>query len=494
MKVSRQLSETEGVIQAIVSMATPMNKELLANMGMLTDEAKEAGSNDLVIAVQTSSAETCNLAAGKILELMRRKAAPAYSGERQYTNVSSAVRDDPLMQMAIISTAGQFVARETMQALKAGINVMIFSDNVPLEEEIKLKQYAHKKNLLIMGPDCGTAIIGGVGLCFANKLKRGNIGLAAASGTGLQEVTSLIDRFGGGISQAIGVGGRDLSADVGGIMMMDALKLLSEDINTEIVVIISKPPHPKVRELILSYGRNIDKKVIVCFIGDSGEQDSGLVFASSLEDAAVKAVKYAKGMEPGQYEIDHAAIHEYSAKLSSGQKYIRALYCGGTLAAEAEYIMRGALREVYSNISKKEEYRLKDPMHSDKHSIIDLGDDLFTVGRPHPMIDPTVRLGRLQKEAEDPSVAVLLMDFELGYGSHPDPVGSTLNAIHMAQETTRTQGRNIIIIGYILGTEGDEQNLTRQTQMLRDSGVIVASSNLQAVRTAVGIVEGRQSK
>src|SRR5690606_14776291 len=124
---------------------------------------------------------------------------------------------------------GVYAAFEAFRALENNLNVMMFSDNVTVEDEIKLKDLAVKKDLLMMGPDCGTAIINGVGLCFANKIKRGPIGLVAASGTGLQEVTVLIDQFGGGISQAIGVGGRDLSKDVMGRMTLHAINALNAD-------------------------------------------------------------------------------------------------------------------------------------------------------------------------------------------------------------------------------------------------------------------------
>ncbi len=494
MMLSKKLLALEGVQQAIVSMATPMNKELLAGVGMLTPQAEEAGGNDLLVAIQAADDALCESAVQQAFALLQRKAdVGAKSAATQYKTIGAAARANPQTQMAVISTAGQFAAHEAMEALKAGLHVMLFSDNVSLEEEIRLKQYAHEKGLLIMGPDCGTAIIGGVGLCFANVVGRGDIGLVAAAGTGLQEVSTLIDRLGGGISQAIGVGGRDLSADVGGLMMLDGLKLLGEDEKTNVIVIISKPPYPEVRSRILACAQEIPKKVVVCFVGDHDENHDNILFASSLAHAAELAVKSATGTAVNTGErMDEEALKAAALALAPTQKYIRALYCGGTLAAEAEHIMRNWLNApVYSNISKKPEYRLKDAMHSEKHAIVDLGDDIFTAGRAHPMIDPTVRLGRLVKEAEDEETAVLLLDFELGYGSHEDPVGATADAIRKAQEIAKAAGRRLALIGYVLGTRGDPQNWAGQVQKLQELGVMVAESNWQAVNMAVAVAAGR---
>src|SRR5580704_9603583 len=94
---------------------------------------------------------------------------------------------------------------------------MIFSDNVPIAEEASLKHEARERGLMVMGPDCGTAIIGGVPLAFANAVPRGDIGIIGASGTGIQEVSTLIARAGRGVRHAIGTGGRDMHAEVGGL-------------------------------------------------------------------------------------------------------------------------------------------------------------------------------------------------------------------------------------------------------------------------------------
>ena len=489
MLLSKELLNVQGVDNAMAAMATPMNKELLANAGMSSHEVEEAKQTDLIIAVSASSDAICEDAYKNAMELTKSKAET--KGKTEYKLISQVVENEPDTQLAIISIAGQFASLEAMQALKSGLHVMIFSDNVTIEEELKLKQYAHEKGLLVMGPDCGTAIIGGIGLCFANAVARGNIGLVAASGTGLQEVVTLIDRFGGGVSQAIGVGGRDISLEIGGIMMMDALQMLEEDEQTDVIVIVSKPPHPEVKDKITKRVKSFSKKSIVCFIAHLEADDEKILYAKSLEDAARLAVKHANETTVDEYKIEDSVISAAVSKLSDEQQYIRGLFCGGTLASEADYIMNQSLTDVYSNLTKKPKYKIEKPLKSEKHTIIDLGDDYFTGGRAHPMIDPTLRLDRIKQEASDRETAVLLLDFELGVGSHADPVGATIEAIRSAKSIAKSGGRELIIVAYVLGTEGDFQGLSSQIKMLEDEGVIVSPSNLLAVNTAVEIVKRR---
>lgn len=501
MSLSGKLAALPGVADAVVSMATDMNKDLLRRIGIYTDTVDAAGANDLIIAVRAEAEAICAEAVQLAEESLAKKSnARKSGGEMHPASVASAVKLMPEANLAIISVPGQYAAREAMQALKHDLNVMMFSDNVSVEEEIALKQYAHQQELLMMGPDCGTAIINNVGLCFANVVRQGNIGIVGASGTGTQEVTVLIDRLGGGVSQVIGTGGRDLSEAVGGITMLDGLAALARHEATKVIVLISKPPAQSVANKIFEQVKGISKPVVICFInGDAAQvEKAGAYFGKNLEVAARMAVALSNGEKPtaccGDGEILSELAANRTAKLASTQKYIRGLFCGGTLCDEAMHIAKASGLKTYSNIAKKADDKLEDPHTSKAHTFIDLGDDVFTQGKPHPMIEPSLRLERLLKEAADPETAVILMDFELGYGSHPDAVGITMPAIMEAKRTAQEAGRHLEIIGYVCGTEQDPQGLTRQEQKLAAAGVTVAKSNAKAARLAGLIVAGREDK
>lgn len=491
MTLSNRLQKLDGVKNAMVAMATPINMELLERIGLVDDAVRQATPNDLLVVVE---AETEDAAAAAVREgkesLFNRKKTAGGKREIAAATIREAVANDPGLNLAVISVAGRFAAREVRQALNSNLHVMLFSDNVSVEEELACKKLAHEKGLLLMGPDCGTAIINNAGLCFANQVSRGDIGLAAASGTGLQEVTALIDRLGGGITQAIGTGGRDLSEAIGGITMLDAIRALKDDEATRVIVLISKPPAEAVSEKVLHAARASGKPVVVCFIGGKGGVEDGLEFADSLEDAAVRAVRLAGGAPAGAFfAMPEEKVAAEARLLVPPQKYIRGMFCGGTLAAETEKVVGESFSGVYSNFSKKPERLLPDPLKSVGHSIVDLGDDQFTQGRPHPMIDPTIRAERLLQEAADPETAVLLLDFEIGYGSHPDPVGVTIDAIRQAKKTAADQGRHLAVVAYVLGTRGDYQGLAEQEDMLAKEGVVVCPSNLRAAMAAVELVK-----
>lgn len=501
MSLSGKLAALPGVVDAVVSMATDMNKDLLRRIDLYTDSVEAAGANDLIIAIRAEGETSCTAAARFAEESLAKKSSVKKSGgEVRPASVASAVKLMPKANLAIISVPGQYAAREAMQALKYGLNVMMFSDNVSVEEELALKQYAHAQGLLMMGPDCGTAIINNVGLCFANVVRQGNIGVVGASGTGTQEVTVLIDRLGGGVSQVIGTGGRDLSEAIGGITMLDGLAALARNEATEVIVLISKPPAESVASKILEQVKEIAKPVVICFIsGDAAQvEKAGAYFGKNLEVTAQMAVALAKGEKPADYCSNAGALVELAAgraaKLAPEQKYIRGLFCGGTLCEEAMHIAKGSGLQTYSNIAKKADDKLTDPYTSKAHTFIDLGDDVFTQGKPHPMIEPSLRLERLLKEAADPETAVILMDFVLGYGSHPDAVGITLPAIIEAKRTAQEAGRHLEIIGYVCGTEQDPQGLAVQEKQLALAGVAVANSNARAARLAALIVAGREEK
>ena len=280
MSLSNRASDIEGVDQAMIAMGTDMNKEVLKNIGLSTPEIEGANSSDLMIIVKAATEELCENAFIQVEELFIKKAKPKEAGEVKYSTIPSAAKNIPEANLAVISVSGAYAAREARKALENDLHVMLFSDNISLEDEIELKKLAHEKGLLVMGPDCGTAIISNVALCFANAVRKGNIGIVGASGTGSQEVTVLIHNLGGGITQLVGTGGRDLSEEVGGIMMLDGIRALEADPSTEVIVLISKPPHPTVEKKVLAEIKNCTKPVVVCFMG--GKEDAVMKQADIL--------------------------------------------------------------------------------------------------------------------------------------------------------------------------------------------------------------------
>ena len=467
-------------------MGTDMNLDLIRSIGFSPALIEGATPNDCLVGVQGDSVHESDLE-GLVHRLKSANDTVVTSGK--------AVLDYPTLtaanqafkgNVALISVPGAYAAYEAHQALNENLHVMLFSDNVSVEDEIILKDKAIEKGLLLMGPDCGTAILNGVGLAFANHVRRGNIGLVAASGTGLQEVTTLIDRFGGGISQAIGTGGRDLSEAVGGRMMMHAIRMLAEDPMTDVITLISKPPAESVNEKIMALLKTIvHKKVVIGFIDGKKPEESSFLHASTLAETAYLSLK-AAGLQPPLFETMTKAQERTVRAYKTQGQWIRGLYCGGTLCSEAISLARKSLPDCYSNVSKKKEEHLDDVFHSKGHCFVDLGDDVFTNGRPHPMIEPTIRLERLLQEAKDPEVGVLLLDFELGYGSHRDPVGTHAEIL----KQFKGKRPDVPIIAYVCGTALDFQNLQQQEEKLKELGVLLASSHAQAVRYAIASLKG----
>ncbi|MEJ2763597.1 acyl-CoA synthetase FdrA [Photobacterium sp. MCCC 1A19761] len=496
MALSTKVNEMPGVEQAFVAMATDMNKGVLDNVGLLLPEVKSANSGDLFIVVKAESDEMCEHTLAEVEVLLKGgdKAAVGLGGsqEPKYTTLKSALKQQPDANLAIISVPGEFAKREAMTALNNDLHVLMFSDNVSVEDEVALKTLAHEKGLLMMGPDCGTAIINQVGLCFANKVRAGNIGIVGASGTGSQEVAARIHDFGGGITQLLGTGGRDLSEAVGGIMMLDGLRALEADPSTEVVLIVSKPAAKSVEVKVLEQVKRMSKPVVVCLLGgeEAPVRDAGAHFAKTTKEAALQAVLLAGVNEDSinKRALNLPLIEEIKAKLTPEQKYIRGLFCGGTLCEEAMMLARACYADVYSNIAKQPEHRLADINVSQAHTFIDFGDDDFTNGRPHPMIDPSSRIERLLQEAEDPEVGVIVMDFVIGYGSHEDPVGVTLPAIIEAKEKAAARGQHLEILGYVLGTDLDTPDMNEQVEKLAQAGVTISSSSQNTGLLARGFV------
>lgn len=485
MSLTTKANQIEGVDQAIIAMATEMNKEVIRNVGLLTQEVEDAKSSDLVIIVKAASDELCENSFVSINELFtKKKDSSKGKSEAKYSTITSAANAIPEANLAVIAVNGAYAPREARKALENDLHVMLFSDNVSIEDEIQLKKLAVEKGLLMMGPDCGTAIIGNVALCFANAVRKGSIGIVGASGTGSQEVTVRVHEFGGGISQLIGTGGRDLSEQVGGMMMLQGIKALEEDDETKVIVLVSKPPAPSVEEKVLAQIKQCTKPVVVWFVGGDEEKviQAGAHFAKMSKEAAIKAVVLAGADESklNKRALNLPLIEEVRAKLKPEQKYIRGLFSGGTLCDEAMHIAMEKFENVYSNIQRDPEYRLEDVKVSQGHTFIDFGDDQFTQGKPHPMIDPSTRIERFIQEAKDPSVGVIVMDFVLGFGAHEDPVGAMLPAIIEAKQAAEDEGRHLEIVGYILGTELDSQNIEGQINKLLAAGCTHASSSQNA--------------
>lgn len=498
MRLSEVLSGLAHVKQATIAMGTDANKRVLAEVGLLTAELERAGANDLMIVVDAESEMAAGDAIIEAERLLteRDSSSPTSAAAAPPKTIEQARGKLAAANMALISVPGEYAALEAAKALQAGMHVFLFSDNVTIEEELALKRLAVARGLLMMGPGCGTAVINGVALAFANVLKRGPVGIVGASGTGLQELTSLIDRGGVGISQAIGVGGRDLSAAIGGIMMRQGIAMLASDPATELIVLISKPPAAAVADTILEAARGSGKPVVVNFLGgDRTGSADGVRFTTTIEETAEAVIaRFGEGT-PGSYRQDPAEFHwridGERQRLKAGQRYVRGLFSGGSLCDEAMGILSGALGGIYSNIPLSPELALEDGWYSRGHSCIDMGEEEFTRGRPHPMIDPRLRQERLVKEAGDPEVAVILLDVVIGYGAHDDPAGVLGETIQRAKARAVASGRYLSVVAHVCGTAQDPQGLERQERKLRDAGALVLPTNAQAARAAAAIVGAR---
>lgn len=498
MLISSEVSNMDGVQNAAAMMGTDQNKDLMYASGLIDDkDLEKITSNHMVIGVLAESEEIIDTVVEKIMtSLEQKKSSAAGSGLIKTRTANSAVEKLGNANMAIISVPGRFAKAEAMRAMNLGLNVLLFSDNVSLEEEIELKKVATEKQLLMMGPDCGSAIINDVSLGFTNKVAKGDVGIVAAAGTGLQEATVVVDRNGAGISQAIGTGGRDLKKEVGGMMMLMGIDALIEDDNTKVILIVSKPADKEVMQKMVDKLMTTDKPKVMCILGGEGETDAenGLYFTTTLEDASVIAAQLSKGQEiktsylgMEKREVEKLVAEEVS-KLADNQKYLRGLYSGGTLTYESMLGVKEIIGETFSNISSKPELMLENIHESKEHTIVDMGDDEFTNGRPHPMIDTRLRVERIAKEANDADTAVILLDCVIGFGSNPDPAGDLAGAIKKVREAHAKEGRYVSFVASICGTDKDPQNRLKQEEKLRDAGVIVMESNIQAARVAALIV------
>lgn len=482
MLLTNHLEEMPGVNSISVMMGTPANKDIFKTGGLYTDELEKATPNDMVIVADLDNADLIDeiMAASKAyLEEQGKKNKGGASEERVKT-WDKALELGEDASVAIFSIPGTHAALEIEKALDNEKHVFCFSDNVSLEDEVRLKQMAHEKGLLLMGPDCGTGIINGVPIAFTNSIRKGKIGVIGASGTGIQEVTTIIHKLGGGVTHAIGTGGRDLKEDVDGITFKDSIALLEQDPDVEVIVALSKPPAQRVREDILSLLRASKKPVVTIFLGEKpANHEKGLYHAHTLEETAQIAVGLLHGQEPTD-KVEKIEVPNITLK--PGQENIKGFYSGGTLAYEAGMLIQEALGT--DSLDGKDGYIL----HEAGHEVMDLGDDMYTQGKPHPMIDPSKRKEMLEKAGQDPETAVVLLDIVLGYGSHDDMASALAPTIKKVKADALADGRELAVIATIVGTDEDPQDMNAQRQILEDAGVIVRESNAQAVKTALALI------
>jgi FdrA protein len=491
MLAQREGRRMPGVEECGVVMATEANAALLRAAGLDFASLSAAGPDDLVVVARAATEGQAEAAVARAIEALTQRRTEGI-GEDAYRpkTVVAAARRLAGANLAVVSVPGRFARSVAVEALDAGLHVLLFSDNVPIEHEIELKARSRERGLLLMGPDCGTAIIGGAALGFANRVRAGRIGLVGASGTGLQEVTSLIHRFGGGITHAIGTGGRDLSSAVGGTTTLQGLRALALDPATAVIVLISKPPSPDVAGRLLAAAAGCGKPVVVNFVGAAVAEAGPVHSASTLEEAARRAVRLAYGTAPDAGPLRALPAQE-AGRLAAGQRYIRGLYSGGTLCYEALVLLRPTVGRVWSNTPLHPAEALDPVTRSREHTIIDLGGDEFTQGRLHPMLDPTLRLQRLQHEAADPETAVVLLDVVLGYAAHPDPAGALVPVIRQARDQAQAAGRHLCVVGSVCGTDDDPQPAAAQREALYEAGVLLEDSNARAARLAGLIAEAR---
>lgn len=494
MQLQAALAERPGILDAGAVMATRENLALLKAGELLPAEAEEAGPEDLLVVVRGETRAAAVEALGRLDDLLVR-GSRAGEGYRP-RSFAAAARLLPGARWVLVSVPGRFAAGVAREALHSSRHVFLYSDNVTLAEEVALKEEARRRGLLVMGPDCGTALVNGIGFGFSNRVRRGRIGLVAASGTGLQAVSCRIHQLGAGVSHAIGTGGRDLSAAVGGISALQGLDLLARDPGTDVIVLISKPPEPAVAERLLDAAGRIGKPVVVRFLGDdtagpagvSGEPSGGLSPKLHFADGLGAAATLAVGLEgeSGNHRADprppgagprdgggpraeggdggRSPSEPGQIETPSRRRFLRGLFAGGTLALEALPTLRDRLGRLETNLGAAATIPVRDPGRSRGHTILDLGGDEFTRGRLHPMIDQSLRLKRIRQEARDPETGIILLDVILGDGAHPDPASELAPAVAAAHQ----KGVRVVVV--MVGTEEDPQGLEEQSRCLEEAG------------------------
>ncbi len=491
MTVSSRVAKEPGIEDAAAVMGTDANRQALAAMGFDSAQLADAGPNDLLVVLRGQDKAVRRIAADLAPWLVRKEDSV---GAVSVPTWAAAHARLPGANLAVVSVPGAYAAREADAALDGGLNVFLFSDHVTIEEELALKRKASARGLLVMGPDCGTAIVAGIGIGFANVVRRGPIGVIASSGTGLQEVTCLVHRAGSGISHALGTGSRDLSDAIAGLSTLAALRALEADPDTRVIAIVSKPPGAKaLRELVEAADR-CAKPTLLCLLGlreGDAPRPARARIARTLDAAAALAVQEATGKaataSPSSERV-HALLGTEIARLGAEQRHIRGLFAGGTFCYQAQQILRDAGVTVYSNSPISGMRALADPHVSREHSLVDMGADEFTLGKPHPMIDASQRVARIAAESQDPSVAALLLDVVLGHNAAVDPAGDVAPALRSAKQAAEERGGHLIVLASVCGTDEDPQNLARQEATLAEAGALVFESSSAAAEAARHVV------
>lgn len=519
MQVAHQLAGQPGIHDAFAVMGTDANLKVLAELGYgagaLAAELAAAGPNDLVFALEGDGAAVQAVAADPDKWLSRSPQGGAPAGtteEREPRSLEESLALRPDASVAVISVPGQYAAREARAAIGRGLSVFLFSSNVPVEDELALKRQAREKGLIVMGPDCGTTYLGGAGIGFANAVRRGPIGIVGSTGTGMQEFASLVHQAGSGISHGIGTGSRDLSDVIGGISTMTAIDALEGDPGTKVIVLLSKPSGAETTEQVMRRLAACGKPAVACVLGARGAAARGATaaapapggrvrFASTIDEAAVEALEAVGVKPPASLRWDAAPMRTAAAAevahMSPLQRYVRGVFAGGTFCYQTQAILSEAGLHLYSNSPLSGMRELDDPRVSREHSMVDMGAEIFVEGRPHPMIDATLRRGRVAAEGRDPGMALLLLDFILGAISSSNPVGDLIDAITEAKSGARGRGGHLSVVASVCGTSDDAQGLEAQSRMLRDAGVLVFPSNAQAAlfsREVALLLAGRKEK
>lgn len=483
MLLTNELSAIEGVKKVSIMMATPANKDIFKQSGLDTEELMGATANDMVVVADIDDDSLLDTIMEEVDAFLKKQSA-AGGGSKETESVRSwdnALRKIPDANLAVISIPGAYAALEADRALDEGMNVFMFSDNVSIEDEKALKEKAHSKGLAVMGPDCGTGIIQGVPIAFTNNVTPGSIGIIGASGTGIQELTTIIDRLGEGVTNAIGIGGRDLNAAIGGITMLDMIDAMEEDKSVKALIIVSKPPAKEVRNKISDRLSNFSKPVVTLFVGEKPEyHEENFYHAYTLDEAARLAVGLVRGREIPESEVSVDKSSFFDAKEG---KTIKAYYSGGTLANEAAMLIKDALG-FKAPPEDIEGYMLQ----LDGNVVVDLGDDAYTQGKPHPMIDPAKRIECMREAVDDESTGAVLLDIMLGYGSHEDMAGALIPVIKELREKAEAAGRKVFFIATVCGTRRDYQGYDDAVNKLKEAGVIVCENNKLACHTAIRAV------
>ncbi len=487
------LMDCDGIESAYVGMATASNKRSMQELGLINEEIQNAGEDDQVLAVRAVSRKAFEAAIAKSEENSRTSTSEKIA----YSTVEAAVKANPRANICTISVPGEHAFEVAKQALELGLHCIVFSAHVPPEQERQMKELAQEKGLLCMGPDCGVCNINGAAFVLASINNRGPVGICGASGCGIQHVAAFLHEAGSGVSQAIGTGGSDLKEPIGGISMLMGIDALENDPDTEYIVLISRKPADNVLQKLLARIKQCHKQVVACFMGADRDlvEASGAIFADNLDECAQKILALlGKQLVFDSDEQITALAREAIQGMSPQQKFVRGLYCGGTYCDEAQKTMQPKIGEIHSNAPMRPELRLADSFVSVGNCVVDYGEEEFTIGKPHPTMEPSMRVPGIVKEGADPETAVILMDFILTPAANIDPVGTSVQAIQDAMEAVKARGGRLAVVASVLGTDADFQNVTLQRQKLRDIGVYVCKSNRQAAQLAGEIVRLKKER